>query len=74
MYKTLDAHIVQRITDGNRLFTGIWARDVWDEAGRIAKASGRPAWTIVDGRLQALRKAGRIKFERGPNAGWVVVA
>lgn len=30
-----------------------------------------PAWRIVDRRLQALRKAGRIKYQRKPE-GWLL--
>lgn len=32
----------------------------------------KPAWRFVDGRLQALRKAGKIKHQRKPE-GWVLV-
>jgi len=32
----------------------------------------RPAYRVLDGRLQALRKAGKIKFKRGPGGGWVL--
>lgn len=31
------------------------------------------AWRVVDRRLQALRKAGRIRYQRGKAEGWVRV-
>ncbi len=33
---------------------------------------GTPSWRLIDRRLQALRKAGRIRYQRKPE-GWVLV-
>lgn len=42
------------------------------EAERIAVATGRPAYRIIDARLQALRKQGLIVARRKSKCGWVL--
>lgn len=57
-YDELDKRIIEVIRSrGNPL----WHRRVHDEAGRIARATGREDFRVIDGRLQALRKAGKIR-------------
>lgn len=67
-YEVLDKLIVGRLsyTDSVSL---LWvsAREVGDEADRIANATGRNDFRVIDGRLQALRKRGEIEFVKG---GW----
>lgn len=44
------------------------AHEVREELDRLAEATGREAFRILDGRLQALRKGGRISFDS--KKGW----
>lgn len=48
------------------------------EAMRIQDATGREIFRIIDGRIQSLRKAGRITFEKRTRNGrfkeWQVVS
>lgn len=71
-YTTLDAAIMAAITAGQGqvgFASIVGTRAVRDEARRLEDAHGhKPAFRFVDGRLQALRKAGRIRFS---GAGWV---
>jgi hypothetical protein len=69
-YAELDARILKCIADN---WQPLYNRDVDQEASRIAKATGREVFRVVDGRLQALRKAGRIKANRKLYGGWEVV-
>jgi len=65
-YAKLDALILERIARPNgATFTELTANNlVSAEAERIGEATGRVDWRIVDGRLQALRKQGLIRFWR----------
>lgn len=61
-YDVLDAFILDAVARGSsKLYTGY----VSHEAERIARATGREAMRVIDGRIQALRKAGRISFASG---------
>lgn len=79
-YTAIDAAILKRIGDGARQFLHIDAGSVAVAAKAIADAENksRDRWRamdpsrIVDRRLQALRRAGKLKFERGPAAGWTI--
>lgn len=46
------------------------------EAERLAEATGRLAYRVIDGRLQALKKAGKIRYftkaESNGQGGWHV--
>lgn len=76
-YTELDAAIFARIGDAGRPmgFHAIFDCNSVDRLSRChastddAKRSGKPAWRFVDARLQALRKAGKIK---STPAGWVI--
>lgn len=75
-YTTLDAAIIQRITKAApATFTTVFAykSKVMEEADTLAAADFEKAkaFRIVDRRLQALRKAGKIKYQRKPE-GWVI--
>lgn len=56
----------------------LYERRCSEESERLAEATGRPAFRVIDGRLQALRKAGKIrhmtKAESNGKGGWHVVA
>lgn len=68
-YQKLDAQIIESIMAGEH---PLYSRIV-TEAKRIAEATGREEFRVVDGRLTALRKAGKIAADRKAPAGWVVV-
>lgn len=63
-YAELDRLVLARIgaTHG-AVLTYIFAREVRAETERIAIATGREGFRILDGRIQALRKAGKIVFK-----------
>lgn len=73
-YRELDKRIVIAIrAQQNPLYAAI----VSQEASRLANESGREAFRVIDGRLQALRKAGRIchltKADGQCKGGWQIV-
>lgn len=70
-YTALDLAITQAIQAGRH---PLYAREACAEARRIAKLSGRDEMRVIDGRLQALRKAGKITADRKADAGWTVKA
>ena len=75
MYETLDVLIIDAIACGKHpLYAGI----VSAEAERIAESTGRKAFRVIDGRLQALRKSGAImhqtkSYASGGCGGWKIV-
>ena len=68
-YDTLDAEIKDAITAGRH---PLYAGNVCAEARRIAEATGREEFRVIDGRLQSMRKAGTITADRKANAGWAI--
>lgn len=76
-YTKLDAAILACIQKfGPISFTSLQGDEVGREAAYLAKNQIRPiryerkpAWRFVDARLQALRKAGKIRYFRD---GWVL--
>lgn len=73
-YEELDRLIIEAI---EKRSSPVWGRRVCEEAERIAKSTGRDAFRVIDGRIQALRRAGKIRYTtRAANkaqAGWNVV-
>jgi len=72
-YAALDAALKARIAaDAGRAvsFAAIFTGEVRCEAQRLAEATGRMDRRIVDGRLQALRRAGKLVFTKDMPAGW----
>ncbi|WAS56245.1 hypothetical protein MK974_24405 [Burkholderia ambifaria] len=74
-YQKLDALILTAIGDVPKKFAFIDVGAVRTESERISKEEENPrtrgevvAWRMVDRRLQALRKAGKI---RSTSTGWV---
>jgi hypothetical protein len=71
MYDELDKRIITAIAGRNN---PLGSRHVHEEADRIARATGREDFRVIDGRLQALRKAGKIchrtKAESNGQGGW----
>lgn len=71
MYEKIDAMIVESIRflrEAN--FSVLSSGDVMDEAIRIANCTGRESFRVIDGRLQALKKRGLIRYVGG---GWRLV-
>lgn len=73
-YQELD----QRITDAIRAGKNpLYAQHVSEEAKRLAEATGRESFRVIDGRLQQLRKSGKIqhvsKVRGSDTGGWSVV-
>lgn len=70
-YDKLDAAIIKAIRRGACSFNRIVNnRDASLEAHLIGEQTGAPTWRIVDRRLQAMRKKGRIAYAKG---AWSVV-
>lgn len=75
-YQKLDELILDRVAylcQDKRGFNGlvhVVARSVLDECDRIARLTGRESFRIMDGRLQVLRKQGKIEYKSG--IGWVL--
>jgi hypothetical protein len=69
-YETLDKAIMGKMGGHAQAFSAIYVRDVRDECERIAVAEPAKVepFRILDRRLQALRKAGKI---RSTSKGWV---
>ncbi|MGU2444383.1 hypothetical protein ACTXHA_28620 [Burkholderia cenocepacia] len=74
-YQKLDALILAAIDETPKKFAGVNTGEVRAESDRLAKEESRPhicgevaGWRIVDRRLQAVRKAGKI---RSTTMGWV---
>ncbi len=80
-YTKLDAAILARIAElGCCSFTRLQAGEVLQLANEHSEADAepctsklrlKPSWRFIDARLQALRKAGRIAYQRKPE-GWVL--
>lgn len=61
-YEALDKAILAAIA-GDK--SPLYARSVDEQAKHIAEVSGREDFRVIDGRLQALRKTGKIKHHGG---------
>ena len=70
-YEKLDTAILEAVS---RKKSPLYDRDAVAEANRIGDATGREGFRVIDGRLQALRRAGLIvhltKAESNGSAGW----
>ncbi len=70
MYDALDALILARIGSQPKSFTAIFANsEIYATCRVIAQENGREPFRILDGRLQALRKKGKIQ---STTKGWVL--
>ncbi|MBB3010692.1 hypothetical protein [Cupriavidus alkaliphilus] len=77
-YEKLDALVLDRISSGHTQFATIFAVDVKAECERIASEEGTrlspygvDPFRICDRRLQAMRRAGKIRFNgSGKDMGW----
>lgn len=67
-FAQIDGAILEAIAGGRDTFTALQTRALMDQAAQLSKPDrygDRPAWRVLDRRLQALRKAGRIQFVKG---------
>ncbi|RQZ89933.1 hypothetical protein DF053_08800 [Burkholderia cepacia] len=76
-FQKLDALILASIDDNPKKFVAVNTGAVREESERLAREECRPTtfgevvgWRIVDRRLQAVRKTGKI---RSTSKGWVRV-
>lgn len=71
-YSKLDAAILAILAKGPVNFTKLQIGDVRDISEALAKSSKncKPPFRFVDSRLQALRKAGKIKYDT--KQGWML--
>jgi len=73
MYEELDKRIIEAIT---RRESPLYNKRINEEAARIANATGRDDFRVIDGRLQVMRKAKKIrhlkKAESNGQGGWHV--
>lgn len=74
-YDEMDKRILAAVEARNN---PLYERKCAAESERLAEALGCPAYRVIDRRLQALRKAGKIrhftKSENNGQGGWHVVA
>lgn len=72
-YTALDAAILYAIKNGAPALFSLLDFKVRVHSAPLAHTDKQgQAWRVVDRRLQALRKAGRIRYQRKPE-GWVLV-
>lgn len=73
MYEELDSRIIKAISARKH---PLYTSNVRSEAARIAAGTGCDDFRVIDGRLQVLRKAGKIrhltKGESNGQGGWHV--
>lgn len=69
-YAALDAAILSAISAAPQTFAGLLASSVGDEARKHGTCK-RPEFRVLDARLQALRKAGKI--QPSSRRVWVLV-
>lgn len=72
-YDEMDKRIVEAVANRKN---PLYDKRIREEAARIAKETGRDDFRVIGGRLQALRKAGKIrhltKAESNGQVGWHV--
>lgn len=61
-YDVIDGLILDAVKRGS---STLYADFVEREADRISRATGRETMRIIDGRIQSLRKSGRIAYVSG---------
>lgn len=75
-FDAIDTAILNRISKGDKpTFNSIWTavRELADALApepKPGRGRGREGWRVVDRRLQALRKKGRLHYSR--QTGWEV--
>jgi len=73
-YEEIDRRILKAIEQRSNPLCSQQCRD---EAKRLAETTGRESFRVIDGRLQAMRKAGKIQYRTkvgsGGQGGWHLV-
>jgi len=69
-YTLFDNAIVSHVREGKNTFTQLSAGRLCEFADKLAGVS--QGWRLIDRRLQALRKAGKLSYDR--KAGWTVAS
>ena len=74
-YNDLDGAIVRELARGPKTFTCLQGGEVRAQCRKLANLSGSSVnvTRTLDRRLQALRRAGKIRYRRGPGAAWELV-
>jgi len=70
IYNRLDEALIDNINSGSTRLVFVSGGAAGDEAASLAILTGVVGWRIIDRRLQALRKAGRISFRS--RDGWTI--
>jgi len=69
-YTEIDRRIIDCIRSGQGVHP-LYSKHVNQEAGRLAMLTGREDFRIIDGRLQALKKRGEIRYSTITRA-WII--
>ncbi|MBU9293054.1 hypothetical protein KTD18_16015 [Burkholderia multivorans] len=70
-YETLDAMLLSVLADGPSQFIDLQNGALWAECRRLESVTGSDDFRILDRRLQALRRAGKIRFSGAKRGeGW----
>lgn len=73
-YERLDALIISILANGPWQFAELPRGALWAECRRLKSATGSDDFRILERRLQALRRAGRIRFSGAKRGqGWQLV-
>lgn len=70
-YTALDAALIEKIREGAHTFSVISGGELLRQADALAepdRRGDRAGWRVLDRRLQALRKAGKLVYSRAD--GW----
>lgn len=75
-YTGLDAAIMSALKQGHNQFKVICKLPYVASEAKKHEIGTRPDWRVIDARLQALRKAGKIRFRRPSkisDGGWMLI-
>ena len=70
IYEKLDELIIESLTRHNKVLMNLYGGEVRAECRRLGEALGRDDFRVMDGRLSALKKAGKIKYVS--RIGWML--
>ncbi|WP_155704424.1 hypothetical protein [Burkholderia cepacia] len=74
-YEKLDALIISVLANGPWQFTELQSGALWAECRRLESVTSSDDFRILDRRLQALRRAGKIRFSGAKRGrGWQLAA
>lgn len=68
-YKDFDALLLKKISEGYNQFSRLQhQQEIFEQSEDLVRGTKREAFRVVDARLQALRKAGKVTFST--KTGW----